>query len=136
MVLQVQLPPAPGLPSELPVAGWDVLLLDPFGLVVLGTFAAILLLSAVRSRKAWRHLAKQEGFLDHQRDANERALGQNAAINRMLEEQYAQANTFNQQAFEQSQALVQLHTAALAQLTAISAQLERIAGRLDAPPQP
>lgn len=137
MLLQVQIaPPQAPMPMPMPPAiGWEMLFLDPFVIFLLVMLVPVLVLSYIQARRGSRHLSKQEGYLDHQKEANERSLEHSAAINKMIEEQYARTNAFNQEALEQTKVALHLHQEALAQLTAMNAQLERIAGKLDARPQ-
>lgn len=79
----------------------------------------------------WRFIRKQSDHLDHQRDVSERALDQSKAFEDMIARHYADSNARSDQALAQSADAMRLHAAALEQLVALNAKLERIAASID-----
>ena len=82
-------------------------------------------------RHGLRYTRKQSDYLDHQRTVNERALEQNKTFEDMIARQHAETNTRADRALAQSEEAVRLYAAALDELAAMNAKLERLVGALD-----
>lgn len=76
-------------------------------------------------------MKKQSDFLDHQKDASNKALEQSKAFEDMIAKQYADANLRTDRALAQSEEAIRLHSAALEQLARLNATLDKVASRLE-----
>jgi len=61
-------------------------------------------------------MSKQEGYLDHQRDVNERALAQSESVNKALEARFANLDSQHAEALEKAETAVELHRRVVAEL--------------------
>lgn len=86
----------------------------------------------------WRHgqsgqsfLKKQSDYLDHQRQATDRALDQNRSLEDMIASQYRETNARADRALTQSDEAIRLHAAALSQLSEMNNKLARLVASIE-----
>lgn len=116
--------------AQLPPSIWSFALLEAMLMPLLlgGLMIAVYFFSL---RHGMRFTRKQSDYLDHQRTVNERALEQNKTFEDMIARQHAETNARTDRALAQSEEAVRLHAAAIEELAAMNAKLERLVGALD-----